>query len=248
MNNGIVMTVNKIVILLFIFLFIQGCAHSDLSRSAAGDVDKDYIGIKSSINNIGKGDFAETYQNSSQTSKGILIGGLTGGIVGGIASSGVGVLGGVATGAILGGALGAYIDAHSTLVDKLKNRGVKIFVLGDQVLIVLPSSRIFTENTATISYTAYSTLDLVTELIGNYINMSVKVAGYTDSQGPPKVNLALSQQQADKVAKYLWRDKVNTRLLYSIGYGNTHLVSKSTCDWDSDNFRIEITLEKLPVC
>lgn len=224
---------------------LQGCAQSDLSRNAASGVDDTYTGISTSVSSIGKSSLAESYQNTSQTTKGVLIGGATGALVG-TTMTGVGTLGGAAIGAIMLGAIGAYIDANSTLVDKIQNRGGKVFVLGDQVLIVLPSSRIFNENTANINYAAASTLDLVSELIGSYVNMSVKISAYTDTQGATLIDQALSQQQANKVEKYLWAHGVNTRMIYAMGYGGTHLVTKSTCDWNSENYRIEITLEKLP--
>ena len=165
------------------------------------------------------------------------------------ATNGIGALPGAVTGAILGGALGAYIDANSNIVDTLKNRGVKLFILGDQVMFVIPSSRLFYELTPSIRYGAYPTLDLIACLIGNYLNMSVKVAAYTSDSGCAAVDQALSQQQADRVVRYLWKKCINTRLIYAVGYGGTHLVTRNTLGWAcSDNFRIEITFEKLPGC
>lgn len=236
--------------LFFIFIpfsLLQGCASSDLARKSAGGVDTVYTDVSTSVSSLGKGDVAGFYQNTSQTTKGVILGGISGAVIGSSIIN-VGALGGMAVGAILLGSLGAYIDSHSNLIDRLKNRGVKVFVLGDQVLIVLPSSRTFYANTANIIYGEDSTMGMVAELIGNYTNISVKVSGYTDDTGAPIVDRTLSQQQADNVAKSLWRHGVNTRLLYSEGYGGTRLVSKNTCDWASDNYRVEITMEKLPPC
>lgn len=230
-------------------LFLQGCASSDLSRTYAGSIDNAYLGVRgSSTSRTASGSISDAYQNSSQTSKGALMGGVAGGIIGGF-TNGVGVVPGAVTGAILGGALGAYIDAHTTLVDRLENRGAKVFVLGDHVLIVLPSNKIFDDTTPNIRVTSYSTLNLVAELIGNYVNMSVTVAAYTNGGAPSQVALALSKQQAERVAKYLWKQGVNTRLLYAVGYGDSRPVTRSSQSWNcSENYRIEITFEKLPVC
>ncbi|MHB1946492.1 MAG: OmpA family protein [Gammaproteobacteria bacterium] len=238
---------------LFLFLFIlttislQGCAYSDLARRTTGGIDETYSSISSSVSTLGKGNLTDSYQNTSQTTKGVLIGGVTGGVVGGLTT--IGVVGGFATGAILGGSLGAYIDAHTSLADRLKNRGAKVFVLGDQVLIVIPSNRLFYTRSASIRYPDYSTLDAIVELIGHYTNISVKVAAYTNATGPEQVDLALSKQQANSVAKYLWKRGISTRLLYAEGYGGTHLVTRNSLDWNcNENYRIEITLEKLPIC
>lgn len=237
--------VQFIFFLVSIFL-LQSCASSNVSRSSEKAVNSVYSGTDSSITGLTQSSMVDTYQNSSQTSKGVIIGGVTGGVIGGF-TNGIGVVAGSVTGAILGGALGAYIDANTTLVDKLNNRGVKVFVLGDQVMIVLPSSKVFYEMTPTIKTSAYSTLNLVSELIGSYVNMTVKVSAYTNASGPERVSYVLSKEQAEHVATYLWRHGVNTRLLYAEGCGGRNLVEANSLDWSkSMNYRVEITLEKLP--
>lgn len=225
-------------------IFLQGCASSDVSRETSGQVNTAY-------QNAAYADYstsiAEAYQDSSQATKGVIIGGTTGAVAGGF-TSGVGILPGAAGGAIFGGAIGAYIDSHTTLNDKLENRGIKTIVLGDQVLIVLPSQRIFNEMTPDINSYAYSDLDLVAQYISRYTNMSVNIAAYTDNVGPASVDRALSQKQAESVEKYLWRRGLNTRMVYAAGYGSTHPITKPDLDFGvSDNYRIEITLEKMPV-
>jgi len=230
---------------LVLVLLLQGCAASDASRSAACSIDNAYIGTTSSCSEM---NIAESYQNTSQTTKGVLLGGVAGGVIGGI-TNGIGAVPGTLTGAILGGALGAYIDAHTTLVDKLENRGVKVFVLGDQVLLVIPSNRLFNDMTPNLNNTAYSTLDMVAQLIGCFTNISVEVAAYTNNSCAPQVDLSVSQLQAGSVARYLWRRGVCTRLLYAIGKGGTHLVTRNSLYWGcSENYRIEITLERVPTC
>jgi outer membrane protein OmpA-like peptidoglycan-associated protein len=222
---------------------LQGCASSSVSREASNQID---VGAQNASNMFsGNGSIANSYQNTTQTTKGVIIGGTAGAVAGGL-TPGVGLFPGLAMGAIMGGAYGAYIDSFTTLSDKLENRGVKVIVLGDQVMMVVSSTRIFDGMTTNINTDAYSTLDMIGQQINTYPNMSVKVAAYVNNAGPASINQSLSQQQADAVAKYLWRTKVNTRMLYSIGMGDSHLVMKS-CPELNENYRIEITLEKLPV-
>lgn len=233
-------------IVIFLFFFCCGCASSDLSRGAANNFDDAYDHFAQDVSNLDKTSIAEGYQNSSQTTKGVLIGGAAGGLLG-AANSSVGAVIGAASGAILGGAIGAYIDAHTTLVDKLQNRGVKVFILGDQVKIIIFSNHLFYGLTPNIRYDAYSTLDMVSCLIGRYLNISVEVAAYTNAVGSERINLYTSQKQAESVAKYLWKRGVRTRFVYAIGRGGTHLVARNGCDWcEGPNYRIEITFEKLP--
>jgi len=86
---------------------------------------------------------------------------------------------------------------------------------------------------------------LVTRYINGYTKMLVKVAAYTNAVGAENVNLSLSQTQAESVSKFLIASGIDARLLYAVGYGGTNLVQRRSCDWgESDNYRIEITLEK----
>jgi intracellular multiplication protein IcmN len=238
---------NKLVFLVFlIFLFLQSCASSDFSRSAASEADKAHLDADYAWNHSETG-VSDTYQNTSQTTKGVVLGGAAG-VGASSLHSGISFIPGLAVGAIFGGALGAYIDAHTTLADKLENRGVKVIALGDQIMLVLPSVLVFNEMTSNIRFHAYSTLDLVAQFINHYPTMSVNVAAYTSASiAPEKVTLALTQQQAAAIVKYLWTKGVDTRLLSAAGYGGEKLITANTTNWNSDNFRVEITLEKLPV-
>jgi outer membrane protein OmpA-like peptidoglycan-associated protein len=239
-----VRTIRTASAVLISIILLQGCASSDISRGAAGQVDKAYMETDYALNHPDSGGFIDSYQNASQTTKGALLGGAAGAGTGSM-SSGIGVIPGAAVGAIFGGALGAYIDSHTTLVDKLENRGVKVISLGDHLLLVIPSSMLFNEMTANIRPHAYSILDLITQFVSGYPNMAVNVAAYTGAAIlPEKISLALSQQQADAVVKYLWTKGIDTRLLSAAGRGGTKLVAHNIPEWRSDNYRVEITMEK----
>ncbi len=234
----------KILILLLMSgLFLQGCASSDVSRAASNSINSTYQGAASAFDSNSVS-LAEAYQGTSSTTKGMMIGGATGALVGGITSGGSGIIPGAAGGAIFGGALGAYIDSRTTLADQIINRGNKIIILGDQILIIVPSRYVFVENTPQLQPYAYRTFDLIALLISGYPNMLVKVDTYTDGILPDRISLSLSQEQSNSVAKYLWRAGINTRILYAEGGGNSKPVTALGGD---ANDRIEITLEKLPV-
>lgn len=229
-----------------ISLFLSACASSPVSRTAASNVDMGVNNAKGFTSGYGENDVTQTYINSSQTTKGVILGGTAGAITGAFAS-GVGVIPGTAAGAILGGSYGAYIDSLTTLRDKLENRGATIIELGDQILVVIPSSSLFMPQTAKLQPQAYSTIRLLACYINTYIKMLVKVSAYTNDTGSERVDLALSKEQAQTVARVLNGYDVDARVLYADGYGGTHLVERNSLDWDhSENYRIEITLEKLP--
>lgn len=225
---------------------LSACASSDVSRDAASNVNMGIENAKNLVSGVSNGNLSDSYQNASQTTKGAILGGTAGALTGALAS-GVGIIPGTATGAILGASYGGYIDSVTTLRDRLENRGANIIILGDQILIVVPSARLFNPMTSTIKPDAYGTLKMVSQFINSYTKMLVKVSAYTDKSGSPQIDLALSQQQAEHVAKTLLASGVDARVLYAEGYGGTNLVRMNDLQWDSDNYRIEITLEKLYV-
>jgi outer membrane protein OmpA-like peptidoglycan-associated protein len=228
-------------------LIITGCASSAVQRDAAANIDLGVQNAKNLAYNATDGDIGDSYQNSSQTTKGVVFGGAAGAVAGSL-TPGIGTIAGTAAGAILGGSYGAYIDSNASLADRLINRGANIVVLGDQILIVIPSARIFESMTADIKTPAYSTLNLVSEYINQFNKILVKVAVYTEDTGSRSVDMGLSQQQANRLAKTFVANGLDARVLYGAGYGGTHLVRKNSLNWDgNDNYRIEITLEKLYV-
>ena len=227
-------------------LTLSGCASSSVERSAASGVDSAYESSNSAIIHAGDGSVVDKFQNSTQTTKGVLIGATTGGLVGGIASGTSGILPGAAGGAVLGGILGAWIDFHTNLSDQLENRGVKVLVLGDQVMIILQSVWIFQGKSAELRTDATSTLDLVAQFIRRYTTQQVKIAAYSNDINNKAVECYLTQQQSEKLVRYLW-PRLNTRVLTSEGFGGTNLIARNNPVWgDGPNYRVEITFEKLP--
>lgn len=223
------------------------CASSNVSRTAASNVDKGVNNAQKLGEGFTSGDIVDSYQNSSQMAKGALLGGAAGAAVGAVTTS-VGFLPGLAVGTVFGASYGAYIDSETTLADQISNRAVNIIELGDQIMIVMPSSRLFDGQSDKIKPTAYTTLNLVATYINSHITELVKISAYTDDIGTPGRNLALTRMQAKNIEKYLAAAGVNTRLLYSEGYGGTNLISQNSAEWGtSDNYRVEITMEKRDV-
>lgn len=233
--------------LFFLLLFLQGCASSNVAREANDNAAVGYENAATSFSNLGNGSIADTYANTSQATKGAVAGGVVGAAAGSLIH-GVGLVPGLAVGAILGGAYGAYIDSNVTRLDQLENRGVKMIVLGDHIMLVIPSDHLFNSMTPVIKPGAYSTLDSVAAYINTYHTMTVRVAAYTSAAGSPRVNLALSKEQAESIVRYLWEKKVNTRMMTATGMGGTNPVVDDSTGWNHNlNYRIEITMEKMPV-
>lgn len=223
---------------------LAACASSNVERTSAHNVDMGVQNARNLVDNA-DGDLGDTYQNSTQATKGAILVGTAGGIAGSF-MSGVGFIPGALTGALLGGSFGSYIDSETTLRDKLINRGANVIVLGDQIMIVMNSSRLFNGMTPDLKQSAYSTLDVMAQYINSYQKMLVKVSAYTDDVGQARVNQIISQKQAEAITKYFTALGMDARVLVATGEGGRDLIAKNQETWgDSDNYRIEITLEKL---
>ncbi|MDX1900931.1 MAG: OmpA family protein [Gammaproteobacteria bacterium] len=226
-------------------LFLQGCASSSISDNASAQAHSVFAEGDSVLGSADGASPADSWADASQVAKGAMIGGVAGALAGGF--TGVGWLSGAAGGAIFGGAMGAWVDAHVSAADELKNQGNSVMVLGDQVRIVLPTGHLFYDNSSELTSYSYATLDSVVRLVAHYPNRTITVAAYADPSLSDRVTKSLTQQQADHVMKYLWRAGINTRLLYATGYGGARPVAPAGETVPGDNDRIEITLEKLPV-
>lgn len=236
----------KLLFLIFSSVILFGCASSDVSRDVTSNIDVGVQHTKRMVDVSADGSIADSYQNASQRTKVALMGGAAGALTGWV--SPIGIFPGALIGAIIGASYGSYIDQNMSLEDQLRNRGATVVVIGDQILVMIPSSRIFDVRSPRIKQDAYSTLNLVIRYINEYTKMLVKVAAYTDVVGSRDANLSLTQEQAENVSRYLNAGGIDARILYAAGYGGTHLVQRNSYAWDgNDNFRVEITLEKLYV-
>lgn len=229
---------------ILLFLILSGCASSDVSRSLTCGVDAGVSNVRSISEGVTDGSIADTYGNASQMEKGALVGGAAGAVAGASAATGIGILPGAAIGAVIGASYGKYVDTKTDLKDRIENRGGTIVILGDQILIVIPSDRLFKCNSAYVKPQAYSTLCLVTQFINCFVKMMVRIAAYTGDTGTKCLDISLSKQQAQRVAKLLLESGLDTRVLYAEGMGATSLVTNNCNGWGSPNYRIEITLEK----
>lgn len=229
------------------YFFLQGCASSTVTSQSAHDMDDATDRMNTFLGDASHSNLVASYQNTPQVIKAAVVGGAAGALVGGV-TSGVGVVPGAAVGAIGGGAYGKYLDRHMTYKDQLENRGVQVITLGDQILLVIPSELMFDGMTPAITPQGYSTLDNVAELLRQHTKISVTITAYTSDSIAERISLALTKQQAENVMKALWQRDINTRFIYAVGGGGTHMVQKNCIDEQGGaNYRVEITLEKLPV-
>ncbi len=129
------------------------------------------------------------------------------------------------------------------LMEQLRQQGVGVIQVGETMRIVLTSDQIFNPHSANLSARA-KVLDTVACLMLLLQTTSAEVGGHTNAGSSYRVDQALSEQQAQVVADYLWTKGLDTRLMYTKGYGASHPLSANSSS--PVNRRVEIRFEYIP--
>jgi outer membrane protein OmpA-like peptidoglycan-associated protein len=188
-------------------------------------------------------------QQMNRTSKGALIGAGIG-VAAGLLTGDSAVerrqhaLIGAGVGGLAGGAVGAYQDRQqAALREKLQGTGVDVSRNGDNITLNMPGNITFAFNSANLDSQFYPVLNNVANVMKEYNQTIVEVAGHTDSVGTDAVNQRLSEQRAQAVTNYLVAQGVDSQRFITIGAGKSRpIASNDTEAGRAANRRVEITL------
>ena len=99
---------------------------------------------------------------------------------------------------------------------------------------------LFDSGSATLKAESRTILDQIADLLKDYPDTIVTIAGYTDSSGAASQNLLLSQNRADAVRNYLEGKGIPTEALRAYGYGElAPIADNATQEGRARNRRIE---------
>lgn len=133
-----------------------------------------------------------------------------------------------------------------SLLFYLRSHDVQVVLVGEDVRLIIPTDHLFKPNSANLRREYLPVLSAVSTLLTCYEEIDVKIAGYLDCCGSVEFNTMLSTLQAEKVEKFLWRAGVDSRLLYTKGYGPLHPIANYKNHYGrARNRRIEITFRRL---
>lgn len=188
-------------------------------------------------------------QKASKTAWGAGIGALGGAAVGALTGGNAdqrrkNALIGAGIGAVGGGGVGYYMDRQETkLREQLRNSGVSVTRVGDDIILNMPSNITFSSDSSNLQPHFFSVLDSVSLVLAEFEKTYVDVSGHTDSTGSEVYNQQLSQQRANAVGQYLiGKGVIQQRVLIS-GYGESSPVaSNTTSAGRAQNRRVEIKL------
>jgi len=105
----------------------------------------------------------------------------------------------------------------------------------------------FVKGKADLDPASYTALNEAADLLAQFPQLFVEIAGHTDSKGIPAKNLKLSQDRAAVVMRYLVNRGVAPSRLVARGYGGTvPIADNKTEDGRSANRRVEFKVRVVP--
>ncbi len=188
---------------------------------------------------------------TSNTTKGSSIGAVTGALIGASTSSsndrGRGAITGALVGAALGGGVGWYMDKQEAkLRQNLKNTGVQIERIGNEIRLIMPSSITFDTGRSNLNNRFHETLNSVATVLTEYNKTRIDISGHTDSIGSFQFNQILSEARAASVGNYLIDHGITTSRIVTFGYGERYPTADNiNKQGRAKNRRVEIELRAM---
>lgn len=151
---------------------------------------------------------------------------------------------GAAVGAATGAGVGAYMDRQEEeLRQSTQGTGIEVDRRGDDIVLNMPSSVTFGFDSSELTNNARNALNDVAQILSQYTDTRVNIAGHTDSTGNADYNQRLSERRAEAVGNYLAQSGVSRNRLQMSGYGQTQPVASNASEAGrAQNRRVEITL------
>jgi len=176
---------------------------------------------------------------------GAIAGGISGALIGGGKRSSI--LIGAGVGALVGGGIGSYMDKQeSELRERLRDSGVSVTRVGDDIILNMPGNVTFSSDRAELKPAFFEVLNSVALVLNEYNRSLIDIDGHTDSDGPEDYNLDLSTQRARAVADYLTSQRVDPQRMQVRGLGEREpIASNRTARGKAQNRRVEIKIVPL---
>lgn len=185
----------------------------------------------------------------NNTGSGILAGAAAGALLGTLAGGDDrrNAMIGAGVGALAGGTVGNYMDRQEEAFrQRLRNSGVTVRRVGNELVLVMPNDITFATNSATLSPEFGPILYDVSDVLNTYPATYVDVIGHADQRGDADYNQQLSERRASSVAGALINQGVNADRFYVAGMGERAPLCTSNDDGCyARNRRVEIKISPL---
>src|SRR5690606_16056548 len=99
---------------------------------------------------------------------------------------------------------------------------------------------------ATLQPESYPELNRIASLLKERQTMRIEIAGHTDSTGPDRYNLQLSERRAKAVVTYLVRQGINSNRISVVFFGESKPIAPNTTEEGRQrNRRVEFKILKM---
>jgi outer membrane protein OmpA-like peptidoglycan-associated protein len=194
---------------------------------------------------------AEPQTKSQQgTVYGTAIGGAVGAglgqVIGGNTKStlvGAGI--GAALGGIAGYSIGQYMDQQEAALQQqfAASDAANIQRNADVLAVTFKSDVLFDINSATLKPGAYQEINRVAQVLVQYPQTNIQIAGHTDSSGSEAYNQELSERRAMSVKNALTNQGVDPARMRTLGFGEGMPVADNSTEAGRQlNRRVVVTI------
>jgi outer membrane protein OmpA-like peptidoglycan-associated protein len=118
-------------------------------------------------------------------------------------------------------------------------------ISADTIEKYIPQNVHFEKGKAILLGSSYSELDRLAAFLVRNPDLRLTIEGHTDVIGDWEMNMTLSQERADMVAKYIAEKGVDLRRMAAKGYGGTRpLVKQKSKEGNSENRRVAFIISR----
>jgi len=180
------------------------------------------------------------------TGIGAAVGAGLGQVIGGNTKStlvGAGI--GAALGGIAGGSIGRYMDNQEAALQQqfAASDAANIQRNADVLAVTFKSDVLFDVNSAALKAGAYTEINRVAQVLVQYPQTTIQIAGHTDSTGSEVYNQDLSERRAMSVQNALVNQGVDPARMRTIGFGEGQPVADNTTEAGRQlNRRVVVTI------
>lgn len=190
----------------------------------------------------------------TQTGKGALIGTGVGAAVGAGLGQAIGgdtkgtLIGagiGAGLGALAGGSIGRYMDNQEAAMRQqlAYTESASIQRQAETIAVTFKSDVLFDVGSSAIKPGGMTELNRVAQVLTQYPQTTILIAGHTDSTGAEDMNQRLSEQRAMAVKNTLVSQGVDGMRMNTIGFGETKPIADNNSEGGRQlNRRVEITI------
>ncbi len=175
-----------------------------------------------------------------RTAIGAAVAGAAGAGVGALIGGKKGALIGAGVGALAGGSVGLYLDKQHKELEKI----AEVKKTENGLLVQMKNDILFDTNKDTVKPEGVTQLEKMGDILAKYADDRVQVGGYTDSQGDPRYNQALSERRAAAVKAVLVTRGVQELQVTVTGFGEANPVADNkTAAGRAKNRRVELKID-----